>query len=47
MARSAWQAMEEFWSLPNVKEMKSSDHEWLLHMLDRMLDTLAHMVLPK
>nr|XP_051196822.1 uncharacterized protein LOC127310170 [Lolium perenne] len=45
MARSAWQAMEEFWSLPNVKEMKSSDHEWLLHMLDRKTEIQRVMIL--
>ncbi|KAM0857600.1 hypothetical protein ACQ4PT_048371 [Festuca glaucescens] len=45
MARSLWQAMEEVWSLPNVKELKSSDHEWLLHMLDGKTEVQRVMIL--
>jgi ribonuclease HI len=45
MVRSLWQAMEEVWSLPNVKEMKSCDHEWLLHMLDRKTEVQRVMIL--
>jgi hypothetical protein len=45
MARSLWQAMGEVWPLPNIKALRNTGSEWLLHLLEGRPEVERVMIL--